>query len=150
MYSPVSGSQPDGVDREIAPARRVGKRHARVAVDREAVVSAARLRLASGQRDVDGADLVDGKALADALDAAEAREQRAAARSAGMPKTSRSRSFDVEAEQPVAHEAADDQGAASRGTDGCRNRPRQRESIFIGHSPGSYIERVVSRCLGRR
>ena len=66
----------DGVDREVAAARRLLERQRRIALDGESLVAAAGLRLAPGQRHVEAGDLVDGEALADGVDAAEAREQR--------------------------------------------------------------------------
>ena len=59
----------DRVDREVAAPRRLFDRHGRIALDVEAAVAAAGLRLAARQRDVDAADLVDGEALADGVDA---------------------------------------------------------------------------------
>ena len=84
----------DRVDREITPPRRLFERHRRIAFDGEALVAAAGLRFAARQRHVDRAEFVDRKGLADRLDAAERLQQRAAARSCGMPKTSMSRSFE--------------------------------------------------------
>ena len=88
----------DRVDREIAPAGGLGERHERVAFDPESLVSAALLRLPPRQRHVDiravaGDDLVDGKRLPDRFDPSEPLQQRRQA-IAGMPKTSRSMSFD--------------------------------------------------------
>ena len=129
------GVQADGVDREVAPACRVGKRHARVALDREAAMSAARLRLAPGQRDVDGADLVHGKALAHRFDPPEAREQSRQIRG-GDAEDLQIEILGVEAEQPVAHEPAHDPGAAT----GLGHRRRNRARRF---------ERLVVRCHAR-
>ena len=84
----------------------------RIAGHDEAAVAAAGLRLAARQRHVDVADLVDLKALADRLDAAERLEQRA------QPIAGNAEDLDVDvlrlaAEQPVADPAADDQRAAA-------------------------------------
>ena len=96
-------------------------RHRRIAGDVEPPVAAARLRFAAGQRHVDVADLVDLKALADRLDAAERFEQRRAADRRGgrtprgrCPSTSRP-------QQPIAHPAADDERAAAGVADGARD-----------------------------
>ena len=68
----------DRVDREVAPPGGLLERHVGIAGDGEALVAAARLRLAPRQRDVDRAHLVDGEALSDRLDTAESGEQRQA------------------------------------------------------------------------
>ena len=103
----------DRVDREIAAARGVGDRHGRVAGHVEAAVAAAGLRFAARQRDVDVADLVDLKAFADRLDAAE----RLRAASEGDRRQGRRPRCrcpcESRAEQPVADPAADDQRAAA-------------------------------------
>ena len=93
-YSSVSGSHEMALT--VKSRRRAASSigHRRIAGDREAAVAAARLRLAPRQRDVDVADLVDLKALADRFDAAEWLRAAPAARSAGSPNTSRSMSFD--------------------------------------------------------
>ena len=65
----------DRVDREVAPPHGFVERHRGIARDVEAAVSAARLRFAPRQRDVDVAGLVDLKAFADGLDAAERFEE---------------------------------------------------------------------------
>ena len=89
----------NGVDREVAPAGRFRDRHERIAANLEALVPAAALRFAPRECDVDVADaavrdhqLVDGKAVADGLDAAERREQDGR-RSSAMPNTSMSMSL---------------------------------------------------------
>ena len=95
-YSPVSGSH------EIALMVK-SRRRAASAIDIagiaghvEAAVAAAGFRLAARQRDVDVADLVDLKALADRLDAAERFEQRAQAlRRQGRTPRDRCRFLDV-------------------------------------------------------
>ena len=69
----------DRVDREVAPPRRLVDRHDGIAGDDEAAVSAAGLRVAARQRDVDVADLVDLEAFADRFDASEGFEHRAQA-----------------------------------------------------------------------
>jgi hypothetical protein len=66
----------DGVDREIAAARRVLGRHVRIADDRERLVSTAGLGFPARQRDIDVAHLVDGEAFADRVDRRERFEQR--------------------------------------------------------------------------
>ena len=98
----------DRVDREVAAPRGLFERHVRIADDGEALVAASGLRLAAGQRDVDRADLVDGEALADGLNAAETRQQR--------DQRVRREAEDLEVQilrrepqQPIADEAADDQ-----------------------------------------
>ncbi len=75
-------------------------------------MSPAGFRLASRQGDVDRADLVDREGLADSVDAADARQQRQQLRFGNAED------FEVEilrgfAEQPIADEAADRQGAAA-------------------------------------
>ena len=81
-------------------------------------MAASGLRIAPRQRDVDVADLVDLKALADRFDAAERLEQRAQA----IAGEAEDLEVDVarlgQAEQPVAHPAADNQRAAAGVTDG--------------------------------
>ena len=112
----------DRVDREVAAARRLVERHARVALDEEAAVAAADLRLAAGQRDVDVARLVDREALADGLDRAEPLEQGAKRRG----RHAEHLEVDVlgrVAEQAVAHPPADDQRAPAFLADGARDRP---------------------------
>ena len=65
----------DGVDGEVPPPRRFLDRHRGISLDLEALVSAAALRFAPGQCDVDSRavvvcpdDLVDREALTDRLD----------------------------------------------------------------------------------
>ena len=95
-----------------------------IAGDDEAAVAAAGLGIAPRQRDVDVADLVDLKALADGFDAAEGLEQRA------QPLAGDAEDLEVDVallrlrqpEQPVAHPAADNQRAAASLTHGFGNR----------------------------
>ena len=68
---------PDGIDREVAAAKRFLLGQERVAPHLESAVTGRHLGLAPGQRHVDVADLVDGEALADGLDRTHAGEQRA-------------------------------------------------------------------------
>ncbi len=60
-----------GVDGEVAPSCRFSDRQRRIAFDGEALVAAADLGLAAGQRHVDRTKLIDGETLADGVDAAE-------------------------------------------------------------------------------
>ena len=60
-YSSVSGSQEIALIGEVAPPRGFVERHRRIAGHGEALVAAAGLRFAPRQRDVDAAELVDGK-----------------------------------------------------------------------------------------
>ena len=66
----------DGVDGEVAPPRRIGKRHRRVALDGEASWPRPVFDSRRGSATSIGADLVDREALPDRLDAPEPREQR--------------------------------------------------------------------------
>ena len=112
-YSPVSGSQAMALIGEVAPPRGLSQRQRRIARHREAAMPAAGLRLAPRQRHVEAGHLVDGEALADGVDAAEA------------PAGSSFSAIGVDAEdldvdvlrgvthQPIAHPAADDQRAAA-------------------------------------
>ena len=138
---PVSGSEAIALIGEIAAPRGLLDRHVRVAVHLEAAVAAADLRLAPRQRHVDAADLVDGEALADGVDAAEALEQ-AAQRRRPRGRTPRGRCpSSREPEQPVAHPAADDERAAARLAD----RPRDRSSAGAGQRldrAGSLLEMI--------
>ena len=154
--SPVSGSTRDRVDREVAPARGVLDRQRRIALDVEALVAAAGLRLAARQRDVDVADLVDGEALADGVDAAERLEQRAQpiGRHAEHLEVE---SFDDPAEQRVAHPAADDERAAAGVADRRARAPRARSgsrrghrstSAAVGCTPRRTSARLRSACAG--
>ena len=108
----------DRVDGEVAPPRRLGDRHVRIAGDHEAAMAASRLRFAARQRHVDVADLVDLKALADRLDAAERFEQRAQT----IAGKAEHLEVDVarlgQAQQPIANPAADNQRAAAGVADG--------------------------------
>ena len=136
----------DGVDGEVAPARRLGDRHVRIAGDDEAAVAASRLRIAPRQRHVDVADLVDLKAFADRFDAAERLEQRA--------QTIAGEAEDLEvdvarlgqAEQPIADPAADDQRAAAGVADGGGDRcgPSSIVMSGSGEAAGSGIALSVT------
>ena len=110
----------NGVDGEIAPPRGLLDRHLRIAGHDEAAMAASGLRVAPRQRHVDVADLVDLEALADRFDAAEPFEKRAQSISS-QPENLE---IDVrllgfrQAEQPIAHPAADDQRATAGVGDG--------------------------------
>ena len=116
----------DRVDREVAPTRGLVERHPRIAFDDESLVAAAALRLAARQGDVDAAQLEHGKGLADRLDPPELRQD--GQPSCGTPNTSMSRSFDS-AEQAIADEAADDQGAPAIDPDVCGDAARRHPGI---------------------
>ena len=103
----------DGVDREVAAARRFLDRKVRIAGHLEAAMPASDLRFAPRQRDVEVRDLVDGEALADGVDGAERGEH--------VLEPIRGEAEDLEIdilriapEQLVADPAADDQRAAAR------------------------------------
>ena len=83
--SSVSGSQ--AIALTVKSRRRAASSSDRSGspVDLEALVSAADLRFAAGQRDVDVADLVDGEALADGVHRPEASRAARAAGPAGSP-----------------------------------------------------------------
>ena len=66
----------DGVDREITPPRRLLEWHRRIALDGEALVAAAGFRFPARQGHVNRAQFVDGKGLADRLDAAQRLQER--------------------------------------------------------------------------
>jgi hypothetical protein len=100
------------IDREVAPPGRVGDRQRRIAVHREALMTAPGLGLAPRQRHVETADLVHGEALADDVDAPEAVEQwpeRRALESEHLHVEILRRA----AEDLVAHTTADQKGASS-------------------------------------
>ena len=90
-YSPVSGSKAIALIGEVAAARRVLDGHVGIALDGEAAMAAAGLRIAARQRDVDAADLVDREALADGVDRAEPCQQRRAADPRGRRRPRRRR-----------------------------------------------------------
>ena len=99
---------------EIAPPRRLGHVHGRVADDGEGAMAAADFRLAARQRDVDLFDLVDSEALADGVDRPDRREQ--------LPQPLRFDAVDLDVDvlarprqQAITHPAADDQRAAAFG-----------------------------------
>ena len=108
------------------------QRHERIALDVEAFVSATLLRFPPGQRDVDRRlagsgtrQLVDGEALAHRLDAAERAEQ------CWQAILWNAEHLDVDvlrrlAAQPVAHPAADDEGAPARLAHGPRDVEGER------------------------
>ncbi len=108
----------DRIHREIATARGFGDRHGGIASHVEAAVPAAGLRFPAGQRDVNLSYLVDLKALADRLHAAESFEKRAEGTGC------KAEDLDVDvlgvpAEQSVAHPPANDK----RTTPGLIDRP---------------------------
>ena len=121
-YSPVSGSH------EIALTVKSRRRAASAIdmsgspVDDEAAVAAAGLRLAARQRHVDVADLVDLKALADGLDAAERLEQRA------QPIAGQAEDLEVDVASTRAGRAADRAPSRRRSARGRRRRGRRRRS----------------------
>ena len=142
--SPVSGSREIAL---IVKSRRRAASSTRASgspCDRESLVAAAGLRLAARQRHVEAADLVDREALADRVDAAERSSSAAQIDRAATPKTSRSRSFGLAAEQLVAHAAADEQRAAAgaRTARGDRHARGQAEQ-----SPSAGLRRLA--CAGR-
>ena len=93
-------------------------------------------------------DLVDGEALADGVHGPEGRRAAPSARSAGRPKTSRSTSFPGRPEQPVAHPAADHEGAAAVFADEARDRVAV--SMLIGaRLRGTRRRRPRRRVAGR-
>ena len=71
----MSGSHPIALMVKSRRRAASSKRHRRIAFDGESFVSAPGLRFAPRQRDVDIAELVDRKCLADGLDAAERAQQ---------------------------------------------------------------------------
>ena len=125
----------DGVDGEVAPARRLVERQVRIARDREAAMPAAGLRLAARQRHVEARDLVDGEALADGVHAAERREQLL------QPRRVDAEDLEVDvlrrpSQQAVAHPAADDQRAPAGVADACaRSRPRPSGASVTACAP---------------
>ena len=106
----------DGVDREVTPARRLVDGHPRIALDDEALVAAAALRLAAGQSDVDGAQLEDRKGLPDRLDPPERAEdeRQLVLRHAEDLEIQVLRGA---AQQAIPHESADGQGATALSPD---------------------------------
>ena len=107
----------DGVHGEVAPAGRLLERQHRITVDREALVAAAGLRLASRQRHVNGCYLEYGETLADRLHVSEWSDDLL------QPFCGYSEDFDVEilgidANQAIADETADDKRPAARGPNG--------------------------------
>ncbi len=127
MCSPVSGSRPMALmvksRRRAASANDIPGSPS----TGEAAMSAAGLRLAPGQRHVDGADLVDRKALAHRLDPPEPREQRRQVRRRDAEDLE-VEVLGVEPEQPVAHEPAHDPGPAA----GLGHRRRNGACRFEG------------------
>src|SRR5262245_41025978 len=109
----------DGVDREVAPPRGFGDAHRRIAVDLEALMTAASLRVSARKRDVDLTsdpagrhDLVDGKTLTDRFNTSDGCEQR------GQLLLVDFKYLDVDVlrrapTQPISHPSADDQRAAA-------------------------------------
>ena len=131
----------DRVDREVAAPRRLFDRHVRIAGDDEAAVAAAGLRIAPRQRDVDVADLVDLKALADRFDAAEAiRAARAGDRPA-TPNTSRS-TLSARGRRRAAADRAPSRRRSARGR---RRRGRRRQSRAIETRSASNPARSAHR-----
>ncbi len=113
----------DRVDREVAAPRGLGERQRRIAFDAEAFVSAADFRLAPRQGHVHVAELVDGEALADGVDAAEGLEERP------QSVCRQAKDLDIEilriaTEQLVSDPTADDEGTASGLGDGARQSER--------------------------
>jgi hypothetical protein len=118
---------PDGVDGEVAPARRLLERHRGVALHLEPLVPAPLLRLAAGQRHVDVSSarrhhLVHGEALPDRLHPAELFED------GQQAFDCQAEHFEVDvlrrpSEQPVAHPPADQERPAPGRMDGGRQRP---------------------------
>ena len=111
---------PNRVDREVAATRRLFERHRRIARDGEALVAQAGFRLASRQRDVDGAELVNGEGLSDRLDAPERSQQ------CQQLFLRDAEHFHVEVfrrplEQPIAYEPANAQRAAAARSNGSGN-----------------------------
>ena len=129
------------IDREVAAAGGVGERHPRVAVHGEAFVPTPALRLAAGQRDIDGTKLVHGEALAHRLDAAEGGEQ------CGHLALGHAVQLDVDLarglpEQAIAHVATDDEGAATAARRGVGDRTRERERV-VGCRRGRVVHHFI-------
>ena len=122
-YSPVSGSQRDRVDGEVAPARGVGDAHRRIAVDLEAGVPTAGFRLAARQGDVDRPELEHREGAAHRLDPADRGEQ-SRQRVLGHTEDFEVEVLGVASEQAIADVAADDQRPAATSP----RRPRRPRS----------------------
>ena len=125
----------DRVDGEIAAPGRLLDRHRRIALDGEAAMAAAGLRVAARQRHVDAADLVDREALADRVDRTEPRQQ-VAQRIGGDAEHLQVDVLRRPAEQPIADPAADDQGAAAG-----RGRCAARSSATSGGTGRGHCSR---------
>ena len=112
-YSPDSGSHAIALTVKSRRRDGLGQLHRRIARDVEAAVPAPRLRLASRQRDIDVARLVDLEAFADGLDAAQGLED--AVQAIGRHAEDLDVDvFAVASHQPIAHPAAHDERAAAR------------------------------------
>ena len=119
----------NGVDGEVAPSCGFRERHLGVAFDGEPAMFPAGLRIPPRQRDVDIADLVDGKALADDVDAAEAGEE--VAQLAGG--NAEHLEIDVlrdATHEAIAHPSTDDQ---------CSSAPFETVAAMVRTSSGASI-----------